>query len=81
MRTKESTFNFYRDRLIESHERHGQLRMIAIEYLCSFPGIDPIEMARSLAKDGFRIVFDDSSISAWQNELKRKRVYGTMKGV
>ena len=69
-------FEWYKRDLVKLHEQHGQLRMIAIEYVCNAPKLDPIEMARSLVADGYKVVFDDSSISVEDNNKKRRRVYG-----
>ena len=48
--------------------------MICIEYVCSFPKINPFKMARTLKDDGYNILFDDSSISRAENEKKRRKV-------
>lgn len=69
-------FERYKWDLMKLHEQHGQLRMIVIEYVCGTPKLDPIEMARSLVADGYKVVFDDSSISVKDNDKKRRRVYG-----
>lgn len=67
-------FESYKRDLEKLGKQHGQLRMINIEYLCSFPKIDPYKMATTLALDGFHLVFDDSSISREENDKKRKKV-------
>lgn len=68
-------FNVYKNNLMKLGEERGQLRMIAIEYVCRFPQIDPFEMAKQLVSEGFDIVFDDSSISQKENERKKRKVY------
>ena len=63
-------FGSYKRDLIRTAEISGrpqELRYNCIEYVCQFPGIDPVEMAASLQNDGFTILFDDSSISAKAN--------------
>lgn len=65
-------FNAYKKRLCEAVRLSdgtviSEIRFNCIQYLCSFPGIDPVEMAASLQNDGFTILFDDSSISAREN--------------
>lgn len=45
-------------------------RFNAIEYVCSFPEINPYEMAKSLVMDGYDINFDDSSITKDENIYK-----------
>lgn len=72
-------FNAYKKRLCEEvHLSDGtaipEMRFNCIQYLCSFPGIDPVEMAASLQNDGFTILFDDSSISARANAANRAAV-------
>lgn len=69
-------FNHYKDRLINIAGRTNSngIRFNCIEYLCSFPGIDPVEMAASLQNDGYAILFDDSSISRKENDANRARV-------
>lgn len=75
-RKKQRIFDHYKQDLIRLHREHRQLRMLTIEYVCRAPKIDPIYMAQELVKDGYRVVFDDSSMSDWKNEQKRKKVYG-----
>lgn len=48
--------------------------MNVIEYLCSFPSINPYKMAKSLKNSGYSVVFDDSSITKEENEKKRRKV-------
>lgn len=67
-------FNFYKKDLEKLGKEHGQIRMICIEYVCSFPKINPFEMAKALQNDGYTILFDDSSISIAENEKKRRKI-------
>lgn len=67
-------FEFYKNDLERGGEKMGQVRMNVIEYVCSFPKINPYKMAASLIFDGFNVVFDDSSISQKENERKQKAV-------
>ena len=70
----ERIFNHYLNDLLKLQEKHGQIRYIVVEYLCSFPKIDPVKMARELIGRGAKIVFDDSSITKAENERKKRRV-------
>ena len=70
-------FGSYKRDLIRTAKISGtpqELRYNCIQYVCSFPGIDPVEMAASLQNDGFTILFDDSSISAKANAANRASV-------
>lgn len=70
-------FNCYKNRLMnECRNASGNenIRFNCIEYLCSFPKIDPYVMAASIANDGITILFDDSSISREENRRKEKQV-------
>ena len=70
-------FGSYKRDLIRTAEISGrpqELRYNCIEYVCQFPGIDPVEMAASLQNDGFTILFDDSSSSAKANAANRAAV-------
>ncbi|WP_177974971.1 hypothetical protein [uncultured Eubacterium sp.] len=67
-------FNFYKKDLEKLGKEHGQIRMICIEYACSFPKINPFKMAKTLKDEGYNILFDDSSISIAENEKKRRKV-------
>ena len=58
---------------LTSTNPHG-IRFNCIQYLCQFPGLDPVEMAASLHNDGFTILFDDSSISTKANAAHRTAV-------
>ena len=70
------TFDHYKNRLIREGARVNPdgIRFNCIQYLCNFPGIDPVEMAASLQNDGYNILFDDSSISVKENAANRARV-------
>lgn len=73
-RTAPRVFAAYKRDLIRTAEissRPQELRYNCIQYLCRFPGIDPVKMAASLQNDGFIILFDDSSISAKANAENR----------
>lgn len=67
-------FNFYKKDLEKLGKEGGYLRMNVIEYVCSFPKINPFEMAKALKNSGYNVVFDDSSISRAENEKKRRKV-------
>lgn len=67
-------FNFYKKDLEKLGKEHGQIRMICIEYVCSFPKINPFKMAKALKDSGYNVVFDDSSISRAENEKKKRKV-------
>lgn len=69
-------FNLCKKRLTKEIQHNGKFRFIAIEYLCNYSKIDPYKMAKSLKNDGYLIIFDDSSISSRENEIKHKKVYG-----
>lgn len=68
MTSERRMFDHYKRRLITecNNNLHG-IRFNCVQYLCSFPGIDPVEMAASLQNDGFTILYDDSSISRREN--------------
>lgn len=70
---KARIFNFYKKDLEKLGGMHGQIRFNVIEYVCYFPKINPFEMANALIKDAYNVVFDDSSISAAENERKRRK--------
>lgn len=67
-------FNLYKKDLEKLGEENGYIRMNVIEYICSFPKINPYKMAKALKNSGYNVVFDDSSISAEENEKKRRKV-------
>ena len=71
---KERMFAIYKEMLEKLNENLGWLRFIVIEYRCTFPKIDPYEMAAILHAEGVRIVFDDSTISSKANERKKEKV-------
>lgn len=78
--SKKTMFNHYKNRLInESRSNPNGIRFNCIQYLCQFPGIDPVEMAASLQKSGFTILFDDSSISQKENAANRFKVNKAVK--
>lgn len=67
-------FEFYKSDLERLGKEVGFVRMNVVEYVCSFPKINPYKMAASIVFDGFKVVFDDSSISQEENARKRKAV-------
>lgn len=67
-------FNLYKKDLEKLGKEHEQIRMICIEYVCSFPKINPFKMAKALKDSGYNVVFDDSSISRAENEKKKRKV-------
>lgn len=67
-------FEFYKSDLERLGKEVGFVRMNVVEYVCSFPKINPCKMAASIVFDGFKVVFDDSSISQKENDRKRKAV-------
>lgn len=67
-------FIFYKSNLEKLGKEVGSVRMNVVEYVCSFPEIDPYKMAAAIVSDGFEVLFDDSSISRRENERKRKAV-------
>ena len=73
---KERMFQIYKQDLIKTKEtsKNIGLRFSVIEYVCSFPKIDPFVMAAHIAKDGITILYDDSSISQSENKAKERKV-------
>lgn len=67
-------FNLYKKDLEKLGKENGYIRMNVIEYVCSFPQINPYKMAKSLKDSGYNIVYDDSSITKAENEKKRRKV-------
>ena len=67
-------FLTYKKDLVSLSKNHDWLRFSTIEYVCSFPNINPYEMAVNLVKDGIAIVYDDSSISRDANKAKERKV-------
>lgn len=67
-------FNLYKKDLEKLGKEHGQIRMICVEYVCSFPKINPFKMAKALKNSGHNVIFDDSTISRAENEKKRRKV-------
>ncbi len=65
-------FNLYKKDLEKLGNEY--IRFNVIEYVCSFPKINPYKMAKSLKDSGYNIVYDDSSITKEENEKKRRKV-------
>nr|DAY87964.1 MAG TPA: hypothetical protein [Caudoviricetes sp.] len=71
---KSRIFEHYKQYIKKPVNKGGCIRFIVIEYIVRLTDIDPFKMAAELKKDGYIIVFDDSSISERENERKRKAV-------
>lgn len=67
-------FNLYKKDLEKLGNENGYIRMNVIEYVCSFPKINPYKIAKTLKNSGFNVVFDDSSITREENEKKKRKV-------
>lgn len=68
-------FDHYKDLLERlGNDNLSRIRFLVIEYQCSFAKIDPEEMAVALMKDGYRILYDDASISREENRRKEERI-------
>lgn len=67
-------FSIYKKDLEKLSKPTGWLRFNVIEYTCSFPRIDPYEMAAVLRAEGIKIFFDDTSISREENRKKERKV-------
>lgn len=67
-------FNFYKKDLEKLSKDNNSVRFICIEYVCSFPEIDPYKMAAVLSAEGIKIIYDDSSISKAENQKKERKV-------
>ena len=70
-------FNTYKNILMKDNS----CRFNVVEYLCSFPKINPYLMAASLIESGIKIVYDDSSISKAENEKKQRKVKRFLKTI
>ena len=73
---KERVFQSYKKDLLKVKETSGNegIRFNVIEYVCSFPKINPFVMAASIINEGITILFDDSSISKEENRRKERQV-------
>ena len=72
-RSKEEIFAHYKDYILKDNIAK-QVRFNVVQYLCSFPTIDPYQMAASIVRDGYQIVYDDSSISQEENAKHARKV-------
>jgi len=76
--SKEAMFEIYKRHLMTDSAQPGKVkqwtRYNVVQYLCSFPKLDPDEMAAALVREGVEIRFDDSSISAADNAKHQRRV-------
>lgn len=65
-------FNLYKKDLEKLGNEY--IRFNVIEYVCSFPQINPYKMAKSLKDSGYNIVYDDSSITKKKTKRKDERL-------
>lgn len=72
-------FEFYKSDLERLGKKFGFVRMNVVEYVCSFPEIEPYKMAAAISLDGYKILFDDSSISAEENKRKERKLEKLLK--
>ena len=78
MISREAMFEAFKRRLMTEGAQPGKVkqwtRYNVVQYLCSFPKLDPDEMAAALIREGVDVRFDDSSISAEDNAKHQRRV-------
>ena len=74
-------FDFYKKDLKKLHDKNNQIRFNVIQYTCSFPKINPFKMAAVLMNEGYKIAFDDSSITESENKKLYKKVVAFAKEV
>lgn len=71
-------FQAYKRRIMTEGLKPGEVkqstRYNVIQYLCSFPHLDPDEMAAAIIREGVTVAFDDSSISQRENAAHERRV-------
>ena len=77
---RKRVFNFYKKELITSAFEAGKVRFLCIEYVCNNSKyVNPYDLAVSLRKDGFEILYNDSSITPKENERKKNKSRKTFK--
>lgn len=77
MNAPERIFEHYKHRLEYDEvnkESKKSVRFCTIQYLCSFPKIDPVEMAASIMMDGLKIEYDSYAVSDLKNKQYEKIV-------
>ena len=68
-------FEHYREILRRIGDNNDdRIRYLVIEHVCNIPRISPVKMARNLLLDGYKILYDDSSISKIENNRKKMMV-------
>lgn len=69
-------FESYKKDLMINANFGGQdwTRFLVVQYVCSFPKIDPYKMAAALVAEGIRIIFDNSAISKAENEKQERKL-------
>ena len=72
-RSKEEMFAHYKAYILRDNSTK-QVRFNVVQYLCSFPTIDPYQMAAAIVRDGYQILYDDSSISQEENAKRARKV-------
>lgn len=74
-------FDFYKKDFKKLHDDNKQIRFNVIQYTCSFPNVNPFKMAAVLMNEGYKIAFDDSSITESENKKLHKKVVAFAKEV
>lgn len=77
MLNAQQIFDHYKSRLTEDIYNIGDkcVRYLTIQHVCSFPKINPDEMAAAIINDGWNVVFDNYCISQKENLKNQNRVY------
>ena len=57
----------------------GWTRYGVIQYVCSFPKLDPVRMAAEIMREGIKVYFDNMAISDRENKAQERAAMKEMK--
>ena len=57
----------------------GWTRYGVIQYVCSFPNLDPVRMAAAIMREGIKVYFDNMNISDRENKAQERAAMKEMK--
>ena len=94
MKTHEEMFQIYKADLLQQARKTnagdrffdgtippitGWTRFSVIQYVCSFPKLDPVRMAAEMIREGIKVYFDNMAISDRENKMEERAVLREIK--
>lgn len=72
-RSKEEMFAHYKDYILKGDRVEHPIRFNVVQYVCSFPAIDPYEMAAAIVRGGYQIAYETRQLARKKTQNTQER--------